>query len=59
VAIVLGDRPERLKRWCGDVQVAAELHHPLTAVWENGPVLVCRQPRMTLKELWPHVKNWD
>lgn len=59
VAIVLGDRVEGLKRWCGDVQVAAELHHPLTAVWENGPVLVCREPRITLKELWPRVKNWD
>ncbi len=48
VLIVLGDRPEHLKRWCGDVQVAAELSHPWGAVWENGPVLVCRQPRMPL-----------
>ncbi len=59
VFIVLGDRPEGLKKWCGDVQVAAELSHPWTAVWENKPVLVCRQPRYALRELWPKVKNWD
>jgi 4-amino-4-deoxy-L-arabinose transferase-like glycosyltransferase len=59
VFIVLGDRPERLARWCGDVQVAAELSHPWTAVWENGPVLVCRKPRLPLAEMWPKVKNWD
>jgi hypothetical protein len=58
VVIVLGDRPESLARWCGDVQVAAELFHPFTASWENGPVLVCRQPRMTLRDIWPRVKNW-
>ena len=59
VFIVLGDRRERLAQWCGQVEVAAELSHPWTAVWENRPVLVCRQPRQTLAELWPRVKNWD
>jgi len=59
VFIVLGDRPERLARWCGEVQVAAELSHPWTAAWENGPVLVCREPRLPLAEIWPNVKNWD
>lgn len=59
VFIVLGDRPERLARWCGDVEVAAELSHPWTAAWENGPVLVCRNPRAPLAEIWPKVKNWD
>ncbi len=59
VFIVLGDRVEGLRRWCGDVQVAAELSHPYTAVWENRPVLVCRQPRRRLAEIWPKVKNWD
>ena len=58
VLIVLGDRPDRLARLCADVRVAAELHHPLGAVWENGPVLVCREPRMTLQEVWPRIKKW-
>jgi hypothetical protein len=58
VLIVLGDRPERLQRWCADVRVAAELRNPYTAVWENGPVLVCREPRVPLREAWPKVKKW-
>jgi 4-amino-4-deoxy-L-arabinose transferase-like glycosyltransferase len=59
VFIVLGDRPERLARWCGDVQVAAQFSHPWTAVWENGPILVCRNPRTSLAEMWPKLKSWD
>ena len=59
VLIVLGDRPERLARWCRDVRVAAELQNPYAAVWENGPVLVCREPRVPLREAWQKVKNWD
>jgi 4-amino-4-deoxy-L-arabinose transferase-like glycosyltransferase len=58
VLIVLGDQPENLRRICDDVHVAAELYHPLGAVWENGPVLVCRNPRMTIQEIWPQVKKW-
>jgi 4-amino-4-deoxy-L-arabinose transferase-like glycosyltransferase len=58
VLIVLGDRPEGLRKWCEDVEVAAELAHPWTAVWENRPVLVCRRPRYTIEELWPKVRNW-
>lgn len=59
ILIVLGDRPEGLRRWCGDVEVVAERSHPWTAAWENGPVLVCREPRYRVEEIWPRVKNWD
>jgi 4-amino-4-deoxy-L-arabinose transferase-like glycosyltransferase len=59
VVIVLGDTVEGLSKWCADVQVAHELSHPWTAAWENKPVLVCRQPRYTLQEIWPKAKNWD
>jgi 4-amino-4-deoxy-L-arabinose transferase-like glycosyltransferase len=58
VFIVLGDRPEGLRKWCGDVEVAAEPSHPWTAVWENRPILVCRRPRWPLREIWPKVRHW-
>jgi 4-amino-4-deoxy-L-arabinose transferase-like glycosyltransferase len=58
VFIVLGDRPEGLARWCESVEVAAELSHPWTAVWENKPVLVCRRPRWPLSEIWPKNRHW-
>ena len=41
------------------VDVAANLHHPYGAVWENKPVLVCRGLKGNLQEIWPKVKNWD
>ncbi len=59
VLIIVGDRPEDLKRWCADVQVAAQLEHPLGAAWENGPVLVCRAPRASLQAIWPKIRNWN
>ena len=58
ILIVLGDRPEHLARWCGDVRVAAALANPWTAVWERAPVLVCREPRATLQQAWPRHKKW-
>ena len=58
ILIVLGDRPEHLRNWCGDVRVAAELANPWTAVWERNPVLVCREPRLTLQQAWPRLKKW-
>ncbi len=58
VLIVLGDRPESLRQWCEDVEIAAEPSHPWTAVWENRPVLVCRRPRYRIEEIWPKVRHW-
>jgi len=59
ILIIIGDRANRLKPWCADVQVAAQLSHPWGAIWENGPVLVCRQPRMPVWEIWPRLKHWS
>jgi hypothetical protein len=59
ILIIIGDRADRLKPWCADVQVAAQLSHPWGAVWENGPVLVCRQPKMPVWEIWPRLKHWS
>jgi hypothetical protein len=58
VLIVLGDRPETLRRFCGDVQVVAELDPAFGAVWEKRPVLVCRRPRLPLQQAWPRLKKW-
>jgi hypothetical protein len=34
------------------------LSYPWTAVWENRPVLVSRQPRLPLTEIWPKTRRW-
>ncbi len=59
ILIVIGDQPDDLKRWCRSVLVGAQLSNPYAAVWENRPVLVCRDPYMPLRDAWPQIKNWD
>ncbi len=59
--IVVGDTPERARRWFDEVTVIAELNNRYAAPWENRPVLLCRGPKQfsSLAEAWPQLKNWD
>ncbi len=59
--IVLGNTAEGTRHWFEEVTVIAELHHPYAAPWENRPVLLCRKPKsqLSLREVWPRLKNWD
>lgn len=59
IVIVLGSTVAREQRNFERVEVAANLHHPYGAVWENAPVLICRGLKYNLREIWPKVKNWD
>ncbi len=59
IIIVLGDRPENLRQYCNQVEVAAQLYHPYARPFENGPVLVCRGLKWNLQQAWPRVKSWD
>ncbi|MBI3671034.1 MAG: hypothetical protein HY237_14795 [Acidobacteria bacterium] len=58
IMIVLGDRPDSLRRWCNQVEIGAELNHPYNPM-ENNPVLVCRGLKWNLQEVWPRLKKWD
>jgi hypothetical protein len=58
VVIVIGRRAEDLAEWCGRVETAAQVFHPHGQPWENGPILVCRDPRVTLQEVWPRLRSW-
>ena len=44
---------------CGSVEVAAEVGHPMAMAEEHFPVLVCRNLREPLADLWPRVKHWN
>ena len=59
--ILLGATAEDARKWFDKVNVAAELHNPYAAPWENKPVLLCRRPKNfhSLPEVWPRLKNWD
>jgi len=58
--IIVGSDVEGEREHFQDVQVFAELYNPYGAVWENGPVLVCRHRTFaSLKDVWPMMKKWQ
>jgi hypothetical protein len=59
VVILVGQRPAQAQENFKRVDVAANLHHPYGAVWENKPVLICHGLKYNLQEIWPKVKIWD
>jgi hypothetical protein len=58
--IVLGDTRAGVERWFSEVQAVAEVGHPYAMAQEHFTVFLCRKPKgWTLREAWPHLKNWD
>jgi len=51
--------PEGLEDICGSVEVAGEHFHPWGMAEENRPILICREPRASLEELWPDLVHWN
>jgi len=49
--IILGRTLDAAHGWFNDVTVVADLHNPYAAPWENGPVLLCRQPNGSIRSL--------
>jgi hypothetical protein len=57
--IIVGSDVEGERKHFQDVQVFAELNNPYSAVWERGPVLICRHRTFSsIKDVWPKMKNW-
>lgn len=59
VVIVLDDNRATLERLFGDVELAGHVHHPYAMPSESFDIYVCRQPRVSLAELWPRLRTWD
>jgi 4-amino-4-deoxy-L-arabinose transferase-like glycosyltransferase len=57
--IVMGDRQEVLERLFASVQKVAHVEHPYSMPYEHIDIFYCRGLKMTLKQLWPRVKNWS
>jgi hypothetical protein len=61
IVIVLGDTKEGASHWFESVEEVADVGHPYAMRQEHFKVLLCRKPRngMTLKAVWPQVKNFN
>ncbi|MEZ4412730.1 MAG: glycosyltransferase family 39 protein [Gemmatimonadales bacterium] len=54
VVIVIGDKPEGLRKFADSVEIAAQISNPWGVPEEQSlQVLVGRQPKTTIQALWP------
>lgn len=58
IVIALGVSRQDLRRRFGDVKQAAYVRHVYAMPYESFPIFVCREPKQSLPEIWPEVKNW-
>ena len=59
VVIVTQGSAERLREVFASVEEAGRHSHPWGMAEENQPIFVCRNPRVSLDELWPQLKHWN
>jgi hypothetical protein len=57
--IVMQGRQQQLERSYSSVVKVASVYYPYSMPYEHFDVFYCQGLRQPLKELWPHVKNWD
>ncbi len=59
IVIALGVSRQDLLRYFGEVKQAAYVRHLYAMPYQNFPIFVCREPKRSLPEIWPEVKNWN
>jgi hypothetical protein len=56
--IVMAGRQQNLELLFGEVRKVASVYHPYSMPYEHFDVYYCHNPRHSLSENWPEVKNW-
>jgi hypothetical protein len=59
VLIVLGSRREDAEKNCESVEEKAEVNHPYSPSYEKYKILVCRNTKRPLPEIWQSLKHWN
>jgi hypothetical protein len=57
-AIVMGVRRQDLEPFFNSIQPAGEVGHRYAMPNEHFTIYYCRQPTISLQQLWPRIKNW-
>jgi len=57
--IVLGIDRQELERFFNSIEPAGEVGHPYAMPNEYFTIYYCRQPKISLQQLWPAIKNWS
>jgi hypothetical protein len=58
VVLLIGMRPEVLRKYFEDVVYAGQTYHPYAMAYENTPIYICRNPKVPLQEVWEEFKDW-
>lgn len=56
--LLLGHNP-RLESECTEEEQAGVVHNDYSMPYENFPIILCKNLRQPLKEIWPDLKNWE
>lgn len=57
IMIVMGDQRENLEKYFNQVELGAVFQHPYVMPYENNlPIWICRGAKVSLNDLWPHLK---
>ena len=57
--IVLGSTLDDAEEYCGRVEERSLVEHPYAMGEERFNILVCRDMKTPLSELWPKLKHWN
>jgi hypothetical protein len=57
--IVVGARQQDLEPVFDSIEPVGEVGHPYAMPYEHFTIYYCRQPKIPLQRLWPHIKNWS
>jgi hypothetical protein len=59
VLIVLGAKKADAEKSCESVEENAEVNHPLSPSYEKYKIIVCRNTKKPLPEIWQTLKHWN
>ena len=57
--IAVGITRPALEVFFNSVESAGQVHHPYSMPNEHFTIYYCRQPRISMQQLWPRMKHWD
>jgi hypothetical protein len=59
VLIILGASKEKAEQYCESVEEKTEVNHPYSPSYEKYKIIVCRQTKQPLPEVWSKLKFWN
>jgi len=57
--MILGGKVADAEANCGSVEVLGEVTHSYVLPYEKYPIILCRQTKRPLPEIWPSLKYWN